>query len=161
MALYKGAQGSYTWVQYNAQGHHLSKGDYEYVFGARVSGATQEPTNDTNVTFETTGVVASAVLSSTCVNIEAVNEASPAPSICVELHYNGAPGTGESIAIQEADTDADAFYITPSATAYTIASATAQFSRSDLSPTGGRFIRLQRTVGANAVGMTAKISRLG
>jgi hypothetical protein len=160
MPLYPNPQGSYTWVS-NNKTKHLNKGDMEYLFGAHASNFTQEPVNDTNVTFETTSVVANAVLSSTAVNIQAGNEASPAPSISIELHYNGAPGSGESVAVQEADTDADLFYITPTNSAYTIASATAQFSRSDLSPTGGRFVRLQRTVGANAVGMTAKISRLG
>ena len=161
MALYPGTPGSFTWVQNNKQGHYLNKGSYEYIFGSHATVFTQEPVNDTNVTFETTGVVSGAVISSTSINIQSGQGAGPAPSISVELHYNGTPGTGESVVIQEADTDADGFYITPSNAAYTIASATAIVSRSDISPTGGRFIRLQRTVGANAVGMTAKISRLG
>lgn len=72
-----------------------------------------------------------------------------------------APGAFE-IDIQEADTDADAFYILPTNTAYTVTAvnATTQKARVDLSPTGGKFLRVKLVTRTNAVDLVAKVSRL-
>jgi hypothetical protein len=84
----------------------------------------------------------------------------PAPGIGVELMYTAAAGAAESVAIQEAYDDDDPLYITPSNTAYTMAITALLVATSDLIPTGGRFIRLNRTKGANNVNVVAKIFRV-
>ncbi len=85
----------------------------------------------------------------------------PPPMVTVELHFSGAPGVFE-LDIQEADTDADAFYILPSAAAYTVSAvnATTQNARADLSPTGGKFLRVFMKTLTNAVNCWVKITRL-
>jgi hypothetical protein len=81
--------------------------------------------------------------------------------VCVELRFPSTPGAGGKVEVQEADTDADGFYLTPSTAAYTIdVSGGATVFRVDLSPTGGKFMLLKYTKGANNVGLTGKITRL-
>jgi hypothetical protein len=159
MPQYPGAAGSFTFVSSNSSGLQIESGEQVYVLGALAASATQLPINDSNVTFE--AAPAGATESSISVNIQSGNKSEPVPLVCVEIRYNGAPGAGETIQIQEADTDADGFYITPAAAAYTVSAFNANnAARVDLSPTGGKFMRVLRTKGANAVGCTVKITRL-
>jgi hypothetical protein len=60
------------------------------------------------------------------------------------------------------DTHADGLFITPTNAAYTISSFnSSNAARSDLSPTGGKYLRVSRTKGSNAVACTVKVTRLG
>lgn len=140
----------------------LQKGEYCYVWGVLSSTATQLPVDDHNVVSETpAGLgVNGIVWSSIAVCLQSQQGDTP-PMVCVELHFDAAPGAFE-VDIQEADTDADAFYILPGGTAYTInvVNATTQNARVDLSPTGGKFMRLFLKTLANAVKVRAKITRL-
>lgn len=155
MPPYPGAAGSFVSAKSNVGPIALQKGESHYVVGTLAASATQLPVNDGNVTFENFAGASEAV------NLESQAGDAP-PSVSVEILFNGAPGAGESIAIQEAETDADGFYITPSNTTYTINAFNANnAARADLSPTGGKFMRINRTRGANAVGCTVKITRLG
>jgi hypothetical protein len=156
MPQYPGIAGATVPVQSNASPIALQKGEYVYVFGVLSSTATQLPVNDTNVASET--LVAGTA--SIAVDLQA-QMGDPPPMVCVELHFDGAPGAFE-VDIQEADTDADAFYILPSATAYTVnvVVAATQNARVDLSPTGGKFMRLLLKTLTNAVKVRAKITRL-
>lgn len=153
MPAYAGAGGSFTPVPSPQTGVVMQKGESQYVVGKLAASATQLPVNDLNVATEN---FAGASMS---VDIQSAEEAAPAPGVFVEIHYASAPGAGESVAIQEADTDADGFYITPSNAAYTMAITSGTVIRSDLIPTGGKFLRANRTVGANAVGCTIKLTR--
>lgn len=158
MPNYPGVQGSLVSAPSNASPIALHKGESAYLFGKLAAGATQLPINDGNVAFEAAGA---AVQASIAVNLQTMDD-DPAPGVSVEIAYSAAPGAGESIAVQEADTDADGFYITPSNTAYTVAVFGANnTARTDLIPTGGKFLRVSRTKGANAVSATVKVSRLG
>lgn len=135
----------------------VTPGDSCYVIGQLAAGATQLPVCDSNVAFEST---AAATESSIAVALAGRETQGPA-AVSVEIAYSGVPGAGESIQIQEADTHADAFFITPSNATYTISAFNANnVARVDLSPTGGKFLRVLRTKGANAVGCTVKITRL-
>jgi hypothetical protein len=158
MPPYPGTAGSFVPAPTNASPIALQRGESVFVLGQLAASATQLPVTDTNVTFE--AAPAGATVASIACNLQCTSEGGTAPGIYVEVHCNGAPGAAESIAIQEADTDADGFYITPSNAAYTISSFNANnAARSDLIPTGGKFVRVLRTKGANAVGITVKISR--
>lgn len=158
MPSYPGAAGAFAPVQSNQSPIVAQKGEGVYVLGQLATGATQLPVNDTNVAFE--AAPAGATQASIAVDLQPTLEDSPAPGIYVEIHYNGAPGAAETIQVQEADTDADGFYLTPAAAAYTISVFNANnVARTDLIPTGGRFVRVLRTKGANAVGCTVKVSR--
>jgi|SRR5271170_794936 len=88
--------------------------------------------------------------------------------IFVEIQFSANPGAF-TCNIQEADTDNDSAYVTPSASAYTLTTA-AQGGvnatggwrvRSDLIPTGGKFTRLLVPTGGNPNGVNwlAKITR--
>jgi hypothetical protein len=158
MPNFPGTPGGTTFVASNASPIAIAKpGDYVYVFGLLAASATQLPVNDTNVAFE---AAPGAPQASIAVELPCAENAPP-PMVCVEVLTNGAPGAGESIAIQEADTHADGFFITPTNPAYTIATFNSNnAARADISPTGGKFLRVQRTAGANAVGAKVKITRL-
>lgn len=147
-------------VQSNASPIALARpGDSCYLFGVLASTATQLPVNDSNIAFEAAPAGAGAQ-GSIAVLLAAAEDA-PAPAVAIEIVFPSAPGAGESIAIQEADTHGDGFFITPSNPAYTVTSFNANgVARVDLSPTGGKFMRVARTKGANAVGCTVKITRL-
>ena len=85
----------------------------------------------------------------------------PPPSLTFEGSFSGAPGTFE-LDIQEADTDVDANYITPSNAAYTInAVVTGNVWRVDLSPAAGKFCRLKVVAFANfaTINVVAKVRR--
>lgn len=155
MPQFPGPANGTTFVQSNASPIALAKpGDYVYLSGVLAAAATQLPVADNNVTFENYAGASIAVELPQ-------GEGQPAPSVGVEVLCNGAPGSGESIAIQEADTHADAFFVTPSNPAYTISAfGSNNNARADLSPTGGKFLRINRTRGANAVGVTIKVTRM-
>ena len=157
MPLYPGVTLAAIPVASNASPIALQKGESCYVFGKLSTTATQLPVNDNNVAMET--IVAGQ--SSIAVNLQAGSEVMPPPMVTVEIRFSAAPGTFE-VDIQEADTDADAFYVLPTATAYTVntVNATTQVVRVDLSPTGGKFMRLYVKTLTNAVNMTAKVTRL-
>jgi hypothetical protein len=88
-----------------------------------------------------------------------VKEGGPAPAISVEVLFSGAPGAF-SVQVQEASTDADGFYITPAASAYTISAVNANnVARADFIPTGGGLVRVLLTR-TNAVNCTVKVQRL-
>lgn len=83
-----------------------------------------------------------------------------APGVSFEALFSGAPGAF-SLQLQEADTDADGFFITPTQAAYTVTTVNSnQVARSDLSPTGGKFLRVLLASRTNAVNLTVKLSRI-
>lgn len=86
---------------------------------------------------------------------------SPPPMVCIEIHFDSDPGVAE-IDVQEADTDADGFYILPTAAAYTVVpTRTGNINtRVDLSPTGGGFLRLFMKTLPNDADVWASIRRL-
>ncbi len=153
---YPGLPGATAPVQSNLSSIGLQKGESCYVWGKLAAGATQLPVTDINVAAET--ILAGGV--SLAINLSPSETNSP-PMVCVEIHFSGAPGVFE-IDVQEADTDADAFYILMSNANYTIntVNATTQNVRVDLSPTGGKFMRLFMKTLPNAVNVWAKITRL-
>lgn len=157
MPAYPGVAVATVPVASNVSPIALQKGESCYVWGKLKAGATQLPVSDTTVAVE--AILAGAA--SIAVNLQPGNESQPPPMATVEIHFDGAPGVAE-IDVQEADTDADAFYITPAAAAYTIVpTATGNFNtRADLSPTGGKFMRLFMKTLPNAVNVWAKITRL-
>ena len=155
MPNYPGAAAATAPAASNLSPIALHKGESAYAFGVLKSGATQLPVQDGNVT----GEQPAAPQASIAVNLQSSETNSP-PMVCVEGLFSGAPGAF-SVQIQEADTDADAFYTTPSAAAYTVtAVGTNQQFRVDLSPTGGKFLRVLLSSRTNAVNLTCKISRL-
>lgn len=159
MAPYAGAAGGTAPVTSQSV-FHLQKGDSMYVIGQLAAGATQLPIAENNVAIENfpLAVQASAPV---CI-LQDGGESNTPPMVNVEIHFPGAPGAGETIEIQESDTDADAFYITPSNATFTITSfnAATNNARADLSPIGGKFLRARRTKGANAVGCWVKFTRM-
>lgn len=156
MPNYPGAANSFVPAPSNASPIALQKGESAYLFGVLGAGATQLPVNDGNVA----GEQPAAPQASIAVNLQAGDEAQPAPMVTVELRFSGAPGAF-NIQIQEADTDADGFYVTPSNAAYTVTAVNANnVARVDLSPTGGKFLRILLSSRTNAVNLTAKVTRL-
>lgn len=83
-----------------------------------------------------------------------------APAFTFEVLFSGAPGAF-SLTIQEADTDADIFYIVPTNAAYTLNAVSGnQVVRSDLIPFGGRFGRVNLVSRANGVNITVRVTRV-
>ena len=80
------------------------------------------------------------------------------PSVNIDIQFSADPGVFE-LAVQEADVDEDADYMTvPSAG--TISAVDANFrARTDLFPFTGKFIRLLLVSRTNAVNLTARISK--
>lgn len=155
MPNYPGAANATAPVASNLSPIGLSKGDSQYVFGVLAAGATQLPVNDGNVA----GEQPAAPQASIAVQLQA-QDGGPPPMISVEGRFSGAPGAF-NVQIQEADTDADAFYITPANASYTITAVSSQNTfRVDLSPTGGKFVRVLLSSRTNAVNFTCKITRL-
>lgn len=155
MPPYPGVVAASVPVASNLSPIQLQKGESIYVVGKLAAGATQLPVNDLNVVGENFAGASIAV------NLAGGSESLPPAFVAVEIRFPGVPGAGESIAIQEADTDADAFYATPVAASYTVATFNANnVARTDLPSTGGKFLRIFRTVGANNLACTIKITRL-
>jgi hypothetical protein len=157
MPAYPGAGGATAPVASNLSPIALQKGESCYVFGKLAAGATQLPVNEGNVAGET--LVSGAISIAVC--LQPGFEGQPAPMVTVEGIFSAAPGSFE-VDIQEADTEADAFYILPSAAAYTVTAVNAatQAFRVDLSPTGGKFLRVYLKTLTNAVKFTCKVTRL-
>jgi hypothetical protein len=156
MPNYPGAPGAFVPVASNASPINLQKGESCYVFGKLAAGATQLPVDDHNVAQE--AVVASQA--SIAVNLQPSESNSP-PMVSVEGRFSAAPGSF-SVQVQEADTDADGYYITPTNANYTVTAvgATNQAFRIDLSPTGGKFMRILLASLTNAVNFSCKLTRL-
>lgn len=157
MPNYPGAASSKTSAPSNISPLALSTpGDSAYLFGTLSTGATQLPITDSTVTGESPA----AGTASIAITLPA-RDGSAVPMVSFEGFFSGAPGTFE-IDIQEADTDADALYILPSAAAYTVSAvnATTQAFRVDLNPTGGRFMRVLLKTRTNAVSLVVKATRL-
>lgn len=152
MPAYPGVALATVPVNSNISPLALYKGDSQYLVGKLAAGATQLPVSEFNVATENFAGASIAV------NMES-QDADTAPGVGIEILYAAAAGAGESVAVQEADTDADAFYVTPVAAAFTIATAAALVARADLIPIGGKFVRVNRTRGANNVACTIKITR--
>jgi hypothetical protein len=156
MPNYPGVANATVSAKSNLSPLAIAKGDSAYLFGVLAAGATQLPVNDGNVAGETPA----APQASIAIHLAPTSEGGPAPMITIEGLFSGAPGAF-NVQIQEADTDADAFYITPSTSTYTITAVGAnnQF-RVDLSPTGGKFLRVLLSSRTNAVSFICKATRL-
>lgn len=158
MPSYPGASGATVPVASNASPIALQKGESAYVFGVLAATASQLPINEGNVALETVANAVSQASIAVCIQSQ---QGDYAPGLSIEIRFPSTPGAGGTIKIQEADTDADAFYLTMSNSAYTIdVSGGALVFRVDLIPTGGKFLRLLYTKGANNVTLWAKITRL-
>jgi hypothetical protein len=133
----------------------LEKGDTQYLFGVLAAGATQLPVQDLNVQGETPA----APQASIAVCLETSETNSP-PMVCFEGVFSGAPGAF-NLQIQESDTLADGCFITPTNAAYTVTAVNANnVFRVDLSPTGGKFIRVLLSSRTNPVSLKLKATRL-
>ncbi len=155
MPAFPGAANSLVSVNSNVSPIALQKGENHYVVGVLSASATQLPVTDQNVATENFAGASIAV------NLES-QAGDPIPGVNVEIAFpGGVPGAGETIAIQVADTHADGFFITPAAGAYTVTVFNANnVARVDLFTTGGRFLRILRTRGANNQACTVKITRM-
>jgi hypothetical protein len=133
----------------------LRRGESIYLFG--VPTTTPPAMTESNVTFEEVAVGEASI----AVCIATGEPANSPPMICVEGHFDSAPGAFE-LDIQEADTDADSFYILPANGAYRVTAVVAATNdfRVDLSPTGGKFMRVFMAALANDADFWCKISRL-
>lgn len=85
-----------------------------------------------------------------------------APAIAFEFMFTADPGTqAAAMVIQEADSDVEGNYITMANANYTLATAAGTtVYRTDLIPTGGRFIRVKWLARANAVGVVVRATAL-
>jgi hypothetical protein len=144
----------------------LKPGDSMWMFGI-VPAANAGGADDKLILGEQPAVPAAGVASIPACITSPV-QGGPPPMVTFEFSFYAtgtlvpaAPGAFE-IDIQEADTDADAFYIQPTNAAYkvTAVNATTQKARVDLSPTGGKFIRVLLLTRTNAVDFVAKVTRL-
>lgn len=155
MSNYPGVANATTPVASNLSPIALSKpGDYHYVFGVLAASATQLPVQDLNVAGESPAPPQASI----AVELPGAENAGP-PMVSVEGLFSGAPGAF-NIQIQEADTDADGMYITPTNTIYTITAVVGNAFRVDLSPTGGKFMRVLLSSRTNNVSLRCKITRL-
>lgn len=155
MPSYPGAGGSFTPVASNLSPVSTEEADSVYLLGVLAATATQLPVNDNNVTFE--AAPAGATVASIAACITGGGETQTPPAVSLEVHTNGAPGAGETIQLQEADTDADAYYQNIGAALSTF---TNNVQRADyVNTVTGKFVRVLRTKGANAVGVTVKFTK--
>jgi hypothetical protein len=158
MPAYPGVTGAVVPVNSTISPIEVKPGDWLYLFGTFPQGTPPAAQGDQNVVFEAV----------------AVNEASwpaliaPAPgetfpSIGIEIIGNSATPGAAVFQIQEADSDADGLYITPTNTTYTvsafIAVGSTSVARADLSPTGGRFQRVKCTANPNGLTWKVKLTR--
>ena len=133
----------------------LNPGGWAYVFGLPLT--TPPSIGPSNILAEK--VVAGEASLAVCLGLG--QPGNPPPMVSVEVHFAANPGVFE-IDVQEADTDADAFYLTPSAAAYTFSAVNGVTfnGRVDLPSTGGKFMRLFMKTITNNVNCWAKITRL-
>jgi hypothetical protein len=131
----------------------LGRGEAVYLFGTAPAAQAIDDSNVVNETILAGIASVSVALTSPC--------GGPSPMVCIEIAFSAAPGTFE-IDIQEADTNADAAFITPTNVAYTVTAVITATNRArvDLSPTGGKFIRVFVKTLTNAVTTRCKITRL-
>lgn len=90
----------------------------------------------------------------------ALSQSSPegvVPSLAIEGFFSGAPGAFE-IDLQTADTDADAFYQSNATTIAAVNAATQAF-RQEYANIRAKFARILLKSRANAVNLTARLSR--
>lgn len=155
MPNYPGTANATTPAASNLSPIALQKGESVYVFGMLAAGATQLPVQESNVAGEQPAPPQASI----AVTLQP-SETNASPMVTVEGRFSGAPGAF-NVQIQEADTDADAFYITPANAAYTVTAVNSQnVFRVDLSPTGGKFMRVLLSSRTNAVTFTCKLTRL-
>lgn len=135
----------------------IGPGDSIYLFGLQSAADKSIPISDANVVGETPTPPQASIAA----GMPPTASFQPAqPAISVEIRFAGAPGAF-NVQIQEADTDADAFYITPSNAAYTMTVVNAQnIARADLTTGAGKFIRILLSSRTNPVAMTAKVTRV-
>lgn len=159
MPAYPGAPGAIVPVTSNVSGFALNPGDSAFLVGVLAAGATQLPIQDNNVDFEEAPV--GMVSISAC--IAGRKEAGSAPAVSLQLIFEIDPGAF-NVQLQEASTDADGCYLTPSAAAFTITSATNTGGKFvafvDDIPTGGRFLRILVKLNPNDADLIAKLSLL-
>src|ERR1035438_2570269 len=156
MPKYPGAPNALVSVPSNQSPIALQKGESCYVFGVLKTGATQLPVNDGNVVGETL----TAPQASIAVNLQS-QVSDTGAAVGIEGFFSGAPGAF-NVQVQVAETDADGFYLTSATAAYTITAlgnSTAQTFRVDLSPSGGKFMRILLSSLANVVTFACKITR--
>jgi len=135
----------------------LMQGDSIYLFGLQANADKSIPISDMNVVGEQPAPPQASIAAGMG-PVAGMN--GPQPAYSIEIGFSGAPGAF-SVQVQEADVDADASYITPSNAAYTMTVVTAQNkARADLTTGAGKFIRVLLASRANAVTMTAKITRV-
>lgn len=135
----------------------IGPGDSIYLFGVQAAADKSIPISDQNVAGETPGVPQASIAAA--IQPTASFQAAQ-PAISVEIRFAGVPGAF-NVQVQEADTDADAFYITPSNLAYTMTVVNSQnIARADLTTGAGKFIRILLSSRTNAVAMTAKVTRV-
>lgn len=126
-----------------------------FLFGTPTTSG--QPISDSNVSAE----IPAAGQASVSACLVPAGYGAKAPSVSLQFIWTANPGAA-TIVIQEADTDADGCYITPTNTAYTVSTFTASganfVARVDLSPTGGRFLRIKVTATPNAAPLIAKLT---
>lgn len=159
MPLYPGVANAIAPVVSNNSGLALNPGDSVYLLGTLTAGSTQLPVGDNNVTPEAVAAGVSSI--SAC--ISGRKEAGGPPAVSLMLIFDANPGVF-NVQLQEASTDADGCFLTPTAAAYTITAATQKGSRwvafVDDIPTGGKFMRVLVSLNPNAVNILAKLTLL-
>ena len=132
-------------------------GDSVYLFGVQANADKSIPISEANVVGEQPAPPQASIAAGLP---PAANFQPAQPAISIEIRFSGAPGAF-NVQVQEADTDADAFYITPSNLAYTMTVVNGQnIARADLTTGAGKFIRILLSSRTNAVAMTAKVTRV-
>jgi hypothetical protein len=154
MPFYPGASGATTPTAQVPSS--IYAGGWAYLFG--VPTISNEPPGDSNISGETP----TAGEASVAVALAPAMIGSIVRNVGVQLLFSANPGAF-NIQVQEADTDADGFYLTPAAAAYTITAATEigstgkYVARADLGAIGSQFIRLFCDANPNAVSIVAKV----
>jgi hypothetical protein len=125
----------------------LSRGGFTWLFG--IVSVPQVP-----AAFEL-GLSALVPIASLRASVQ-ISNALPLESVSIEVEFNGAPGVFE-IDIQDADTDADAFYQQIPNAKITAVSAQ-NIARFELKPFTGKFIRVVLKTLTNNVGIRLKVT---
>lgn len=132
----------------------LYPGTSFFLFGTRTT--AQLPLALDNVTAETPKAGQASVSMSLAQTLSSI-----VPNLGVELFLNANPSAA-NFQLQEADTDADAFYITPAPSTYTISAFTQVgaiwVARADIGTVGSNFVRLLCNANPNAVGVIARLT---
>jgi hypothetical protein len=124
----------------------LSRGGFTWLFG--IVSVPQVPPAFENLS-------ALAPIASQRASVQ-IGNALPLESISIEVEFNGAPGAFE-IDIQDADTDADAFYQTiPNAKIMAVSAQ--NIARFELNPFTGKFVRVVLKSLTNNVGLRVKVT---